>query len=291
MKRLLVLAAAAAMLTIGLVGAAFARGEDSAPPAGTPTPTATPKDDATPVGPGDSFGFGFSIQSGMGDNDEFLDTFAKKLGVTRDDLDSAYKASVLEMIDRAVKDGELGSKAAERLRESIEKGDIPFGLVFPLPLNVAPIQIPGLGIPDFAPPLGPAIGIGPFFGLQGDDSLDKVASFLGIKADALKDELNGDTTLAEVGEKHGKGRDELKAFLVGLVKNQLDKLADGGEIGSKVIEQMRAGADETVDSLLDAHFHFGDNEFGVSTGGAFEFSEGAAEPAVPALDNIVTLTG
>lgn len=284
MQRLLIPTTAAAILTVSAVGVAFARGETNAPPQVTPTATATPSDDE-PSAEAEAFGFGFSIQSGLDDNGAFLDTFAEKLGVTRDALDEAYHAAVLELIDQAVAEGDLGEKAAERLRESIGKGDIPFGMVFPLPLNVAPIQVPAFGIPPLDPSMPPKVAIAPFFGLGGEDSLDRVAEFLGITAADLKDELNAEATLAEAGEKHGKSRDELAAFLASVLEDRLDELEEEGELGWKTLEEMREHIDETIDGWLDARFRFGDHEFGMMSGdGAFEFAEGAVEPAVPSAN-------
>jgi uncharacterized protein YidB (DUF937 family) len=196
-------------------------------------------------------------QSADGEGSTFLDRVAQKLGIESDDLENAIRDTRNEDIDAAVERGDLTRERADHLKEkldSVEGGEFfghgPFGRHFAGP------PVDAIPFPEFrgGGPRGFAFGFG--FGIAG--SLDDLASFLGISADQLKDELAaGDATLASVAETHGKSRDELKDFISDNLTERLDQAVADGNLTREQAGDIRERMDAALDRIIDNPFGFG----------------------------------
>jgi hypothetical protein len=176
----------------------------------------------------------------------FLDRVAQKLGIDTPKLQQAIKDAGGDELNQKVADGDLTQKQADRLQQGlnnrVDNGDFGFG------------RGPGLrGGKGFA------FGFG-FGGLVGDES-QKLADFLGITTDQLKTELSADgATLATVAQAHNKTRDQLKTFITGEAKTQLDQAVKDQNLTQKqednILSMLNAHIDQLIDSTFFGHFKF-----------------------------------
>jgi uncharacterized protein YidB (DUF937 family) len=163
----------------------------------------------------------------------FLDSVAKHLGISSEELDDAIKAAALERVDAALAEGRITQEQADRLKERIESGELPpFGPFFG-PMG-GPFEHGGL------PPL-------PLFG----ERLDAAADYLGLTEAELREKLNDGQTLAEIAEAEGKSVDGLKQALVDAAKAKLDQLVRDGELTQEQADAMLERLKEHVDELVE----------------------------------------
>ena len=180
------------------------------------------------------------------EHEAFDAAVAKKLGVTPQKLEDAYKAAALERLDAAVNAGRLTQEQADALRQRIESGDFAG---------------PGLF-------LGPG-GFGAFdhhgaFGPPGS-KLDTAAGYLGLSESQLVTKLQSGQSLADVAKAQGKSVDGLKQALIADAKEKLDQAVKDGRITDAQRDEILAGLDSHIDDLInragfagpDRHFGFG----------------------------------
>lgn len=207
---------ALALFVAGLVTGGFSLAQE-----GTPTATAgaTTSPEATPSGDTDT---GKDAR-----RDQYLDTLAGNLGVSREALDEALKQTGLDMVDQALADGKITEEEAANIRQRIESGDGFF----------------------FGPFGHGHHGHGPHFGFGYE--LGDVADFLGITQANLRTALQDGQSLTQLAEANGKTRDELKAYLVSEVQDQLDQAVENGRITQDEADTKLANATEHIDTLID----------------------------------------
>jgi uncharacterized protein YeaC (DUF1315 family) len=212
MSRLL---AAGAALLVGaglVVGVVSSRASAQTP---TPSPTATP-------GPGKQ-----QLQQRL---DEFLNRLAQNLGVTPDRLRDALRQTAVQEVDAAQAAGRLTPEQAQRLKDAINQGKLPFlGLRGPL--------------------FGPGKGVGRL-GLGMSASLDQLAQFLGVSRDQLRQELR-DKSLAEVAQAHGKSTDQLKQFILDNVRQRLSQAVQQGRITQQQADTALNNLQQRLDDLIN----------------------------------------
>jgi hypothetical protein len=167
--------------------------------------------------------------SGSSPND-FLDSVARHLGISRQKLDEATKAAAIDQVDAQLKAGQITQAQADDLKKRIQDGDIP--------------------------PLGALRGGGPGFGLGGlggpggllkagiSDSLAAAAKYLGLSESALRDQLNDGKSLADVAKAQNKDVNGLKDAILAAAKTDLDKA-----VSDKKLTQSQA--DDVYDRLKD----------------------------------------
>jgi uncharacterized protein YidB (DUF937 family) len=161
--------------------------------------------------------------------DDFLNSLAKNLGVTRDKLDAALKTTDLGMVDKALADGKITADEAAKIRARIESGNLPF-------------FFPGRG----------HHGHGGFeFGFKMGANLDDIANFLGINVQDVMAALKNNQSLAQIAKDHGKSRDDLKGFLVSKVKDNLDQAVTSGRITQAEADTKLADATTRIDTMID----------------------------------------
>jgi hypothetical protein len=181
--------------------------------------------------------------------DNFLDTLAENLGIPRDELDDAIKATQIDLIDQWAAD----------MKERVESGEGgfgfgafgPFDLQGPLTQTVPDCGPFGKGMIEgaFGPDLieiGPdetgvrgsstVIEVRPGSCVQGlpgesgmihvigEESFHSLADFLGISTDELISERRGGKSLIDIAADHGKTVDQLEEFLVDQATKRIDEL-------------------------------------------------------------------
>lgn len=201
-------------------------------------------------------------QSGEDGESSFLDRVAAKLGIEPERLEQAIRDTRNEDIDAAVEDGDLTQEEADRLKERLDEKpaipEEPFG--FPGPRfgfefkegEGKPFPLP---FPHGDRGEGPGFGFGFGFGLM--ESVEELATFLGISQDQLFEELAAENaSLASVAEAHDKSRDELKAFISGEVDEKLAQAVEDDFLTQERADQIREKLDSALDDIIDMQFKF-----------------------------------
>lgn len=173
----------------------------------------------------------------------FLDRVAQKLGVDTPRLEQAITDARNEEIDERVAAGDLTQEQADRLKEKLDAVGSEEGLGFRLGLR---------GGGEFAFRFAE---VGPGFAICAGLDLDSLAEFLGSTPQELREELAADgATLATVAEAHGKSRDELKAFIEGEAKTELDEAVAAGDLTQERADEILANLRERIDAMIDGEF-------------------------------------
>jgi hypothetical protein len=167
---------------------------------------------------------------------DFLDSVARHLGISRQKLDDATKAAAIDQVDAQLKAGQITQAQADELEKRIQDGDVP------------PLGAPGRGGRGFGfggPGGGPGMPGGAGLLKAGvSDSLAAAAKYLGLTESALRDQLNDGKSLADVAKAQSKDLDGLKNAILAAAKSDLDKA-----VGDKKLTQ--AQADDAYDRLKD----------------------------------------
>jgi hypothetical protein len=142
---------------------------------------------------------------------DFLDSVARHLGISRQKLDDATKAAAIDQVDAQLKAGQITQAQADELKKRIQDGDIP-------PLGALRGGGAGFGFG----PGGPG-GPGGLLKAGISDSLAAAAKYLGVSESALRDQLNDGKSLADVAKAQGKDVDGLEQAILAAAKTDLDK--------------------------------------------------------------------
>ena len=176
----------------------------------------------------------------------FLDDVAKRLNVTRDQLDAALKGAAEARIDAAVTAGKLTKEQGEAAKQRLAAG--------------APL-LPGLGGgPGFGGgprggggprPVGPGFG-GPGFGMGlSFESAEGAAKYLGITTKQLHEQIRAGKSLADVAKANNKSVDGLKAAIKDAATKRLDEAVKDGELTQAQRDKMAATLDERIDDIVN----------------------------------------
>jgi hypothetical protein len=174
-----------------------------------------------------------------------LDDAAKQLGVKPSELDAALKQALKNRVDAAVREGRLTKAQADRIKERIDAGDVPF-------------LVPGRGF-----------GFGPGPGRFGHHSprghhlfgLDAAAAYLGLTGAKLREALDNGKTLAQVAKDRGKSVDGLVEAMVADKKKRLDDAVAAGRITKAERAEFLAGLKERVTDFVNGRFPSHHHEF------------------------------
>src|SRR3954471_22660574 len=168
----------------------------------------------------------------------FLDDVAKRLNVTRDQLDAAVKGAAEARIDAAVAAGSPARGQAGEAKKRPAAGALPL------------LVGPGLG----GGPRGGGPGFGhggpgPFFGGFG---LDAAATYLGLSEDALRTQLQGGKSLADIAKAQNKDVAGLKAAMKTAVTEQLDQAVTDKKLTADQKTKILADLDSHLDDFINA---------------------------------------
>ena len=154
----------------------------------------------------------------------FWKTFADKLGVTVDKLQTALRDTLKAMVNKALTDGKLTQAQADKATSDIDK------LTFDKPLYG-----------QFWSPRGDKSRAG--FAM-GTEALEAAAKKLGMTTQDLTKELRGGKTLADVAKEKNVSTDDLKAAMVAAVNAQIDKAVADGKLTKDQADKIKAQAAE-----------------------------------------------
>ncbi len=157
-----------------------------------------------------------SAQEGDGPIGTLLAKVADKLGVSEEELQTAFDEARDETIDEKVAEGLLTEEQAERARES----GFPLGARFR--------------------------GAGEHKGYV----REATAQVLGMSQEELKDELKGGSSLAEIVEAQGMTVNDFKVELLNQLQALLDSNVADGTITQEQSDRIFGCAEEKIDSIL-----------------------------------------
>jgi|1186.fasta_scaffold213079_2 hypothetical protein len=218
-------AGAVGLAVLAGTGGAYAAAQSSTP---TPTPSTTP-----PAKPKVDF---------QAEQKAFLDDLAKRLNVTRDQLDTAIKGASEARIDAAVAAGTLTKEQGEAAKKALANG---------LPALGAHIfgGRGGAGGPGGRGPGGPGGpgGLGHGFG-----GLHGAADYLGLTDDKLREQLQAGKSLADVAKAtSGKTVEGLKAAMKAATVKDLDQAVKDGHLTSTQRDKIVAELDKRLDDIVN----------------------------------------
>lgn len=159
----------------------------------------------------------------------FLDRVAQIAGVDSSKLKDAFKQASIEKVDAKVADGTITQDQADSIIERINSDDF---------------RGPMLGGPG-----GMGMRGGPgMFGLR--ESMDEVATFLGMTESDLRTELQSGKTLLQVAESKGKTEAQMKELLSTKFDENLQKAVDDKRITQTEADKIKANKDDIINKLL-----------------------------------------
>src|SRR3954454_9088830 len=213
-------AGAVGLAVLAGTGGAYAAGQSSTP---TPTPSTTP-----PTKPKVDF---------QAEQKAFLDDLAKRLNVTRDQLDTAIKGAAEARIDAAVAAGKMTKEQGDAAKQALANG---------VPALGGHLFGGGRGGPGGGPGHGPG-GFGHGFG-----AIQGAADYLGLTEDKLRDQLQAGKSLADVAKAtSGKTVDGLKAAIKAAQVKDLDQAVKDGHLTSAERDKIVADLDQRIDDMVN----------------------------------------
>lgn len=181
-------------------------------------------------------GVGVAIASAQSDSTSpqaFLDSVAKHLGISSEELEDATKAAAIDQVDAALAEGKITEEQAERMKERIESAETPpfFGPRFFGEHRGFRLHAPG-------------------------DQLSAAAEYLGLSVDELRERLRDGQSLADVAKAEGKSVDGLEQAILDSVRKKLDQAVDEGNMtrsqADGIFERIEAHVDEIVNRSVEA---------------------------------------
>jgi hypothetical protein len=217
-------------LAAGAVGLAVLAGTGGAY-AAAQSSTATPSPSQTPSKP--------KVDRGAEQN-AFLDDVAKRLNVTRDQLDAAIKGAAEARIDAAVAAGKLTNEQGDAAKKALANGISGLG---------GPIL--GLGKGGPRGPGGPGgAGHGRGFGFGG---VDGAATYLGLTDAKLREQLQSGKSLADITKAtSGKTVEGLKAAIKAASTTRLEQAVKDGKLTAAQKDKIVAELDAHIDDIVNA---------------------------------------
>jgi hypothetical protein len=191
-------------------------------------------------------GAAVAATGGGSSSNDFLDSVARHLGISRQKLDDATKAAAIDQVDAQLKAGQITQAQADALKKRIQDGDIP-------PLGALRGGRPGFGFG----PGGPG-GPGGLLKTGISDSLAAAAKYLGLSESALRDQLNDGKSLADVAKAQNKDVDGLEQAILAAAKTDLDKAVSDKKLtqsqADDVYSRLKDRIDDMVNGQLRMHF-------------------------------------
>jgi hypothetical protein len=194
-------------------------------------------------------GGAYAVNSGSSRDsgrDAFLGDVAKRLNVSTDQLEAAFKGALSDKLDRDVAAGRLTRQQADEIKKRVdEHGGVPFfgGGPPPPPGGPGRPPFPGPPPPGAPPPFGHPGPAGPL-----GAGIDAAAKYLGLTRAELRAKFRSGKSLADVAKDVGKPVDGLKGAIEDAAKSALDK----------AVADKKITAEEEQHALDELHQHVDD---------------------------------
>ncbi len=169
----------------------------------------------------------------------FLDDVAKRLNVTRDQLDAAVKGAAEARIDAAVAAGKLTKEQGDEAKKRIASGDFGPGLGFGGGPGVAAARAAAARASVTAAPASTSAS-----------GSTRAATYLGLSEDALRTQLQSGKSLADVAKAQNKDVAGLKAAMKAAITKQLDQAVTDKRLTADERTKILADVDSRLDDLI-----------------------------------------
>ncbi|MEN3282189.1 MAG: hypothetical protein V7607_3329 [Solirubrobacteraceae bacterium] len=203
-------------------------------------------------------GVAIAATNGASSPNDFLDSVAKHLGISRQKLDDATKAAAIDQVDARLAAGKITKDQADQLKKRIQSGDVP-------PLGGIGGG-PGLGFGTGGPGGGPG-GPGALLKAGVGDSLAAAAKYLGLSEADLRSQLDAGKSLADVAKAQSKDLDGLEQAILTAAKSDLDKAVTDKQLtqsqADDVYNRLKDNIADMVNGQLRMHFRGGPGGPGV----------------------------
>jgi hypothetical protein len=202
-----------------------------------------------------------ATSNGSSPND-FLDSVAKHLGISRQKLDDATKAAALDQVDAQLKAGQITQAQADQLKQRIQNGDIP-----PLAFGKRGFGAGAPGVPGGRGLLKAGIG----------DALTAAAKYLGLSESDLRTKLGNGQSLAGIAKAQGKDTAGLQQAILDSAKADLDKAVSDKKITQAQADDIYNGLKERIANIVNGQLRFrgpdrpGKARFGDTLGAAAKY--------------------
>lgn len=185
---------------------------------------------------------------------EMHEAISKALGISVEQYDAALGQARDEVLDNAVQGGRLTKEQADRMRERAELGMGAFG-------GMMGGRGAGRGM------MG---GNSPMMGGDNSSLVTIAAEKLGMSVDALRDELQAGTTIAELAQEKGVDvQTVIDAFVAGR-QEWLDEAVANGRLTQEQADQMLANMRDMAEQHVEGGLPLGggdcDGPFGGGRG-------------------------
>jgi len=192
-------------------------------------------------------GAAVAATTGGSTHNDFLDSVAKHLGISRQKLDDATKAAAIDQVDAQLKAGQITQAQADALKKRIQSGDIP-------PLGAFRGGGPGRGF-GLGGPGGPG-GPVPLLKAGIGDAAAAAAKYLGLSESALRDQLSSGKSLADVAKAQNKDLNGLKDAILAAAKIDLDKAVADKQITQTQADDVYNRLKSRIDDVVNGQLRF-----------------------------------
>ncbi|MBE2316663.1 hypothetical protein DVA67_011800 [Solirubrobacter sp. CPCC 204708] len=167
----------------------------------------------------------------------FLNDVAKRLNVTREQLDTALKGAAEARIDAAVAAGRLTQAQGEAAKQRLSSTQ-------------------GLPFPGLVKPALPGRGGGPGFGHGGGlhfrfGGAEGAAEYLGLSEEELRTQLRDGKSLADIAKAENKSVEGLKAAIKAEFTERLDQAVKDGRLTQAERDEFASKLDERIDDIVN----------------------------------------
>jgi predicted transcriptional regulator len=166
-----------------------------------------------------------------------LEEIAKAEGKSLDDVRQAVEAELKERFDKAVAEGDLTRRQADRMLAGASDMLDDLGKVLRGPKLLR--DGPDFGLHFKHPGGGPI------------ELFDAAADALGISRDALEERLRDGKTLEEIAKAEGKSVDDVREAVESELKERFDKAVEDGDLTREQADRMLSHVTELLDDLGD----------------------------------------
>jgi hypothetical protein len=173
------------------------------------------------------------------ENQAVINDAAAQLGIEPSKLSDALENALKAQVDNAVADGRLTKEQGDKLKESIDAGEVPL------------FATPGFGFGPHGFQRGFHVD-GPF-----EAGLSTAAKYLGMSEADLRSALRNGKSLADVAKDKGKSVDGLIDALVAVAEEKWDAAVASGKIQNHTAEDKKEfleGVRERVTDLVKGRF-------------------------------------
>ncbi len=164
-----------------------------------------------------------SAQEGDGPFGSILAKVADKLGVSEEELQTAFDEARDETIDEAVAEGRLTEEQAEWIKERAEEGGVLFA--------------------------GPRPGQRP--NGKGHHVIDAALKLLDMEKDELRQQFSEGNSLAEIAESQGMNAEDFEVELAGVIQADIEEKVASGDITEEQADRILADLEEHVDRVVN----------------------------------------